>query len=153
HAIAPPDAMTQSKPARGRAARPRDRASKSENGAPGEGWEDAPAGLFLARTDGRVVRANREFARMLGYASAEDATQAVVPVGEGIREVPITRADGTTFWGICSERRGEREAEGLVRGILVDATALRAAGALGLRDQKMEAIGRLAGGIAHDFNN
>jgi PAS domain S-box-containing protein len=89
-------------------------------------FENAVLAIFQADFDGRLIRANREFARMFGYDSPEDVTASVRDVGSDLFADPAQwgeilrrcerdpqatalenlyrRKDGGTFWGSLNLR-------------------------------------------------
>ncbi|KYF65247.1 PAS domain-containing hybrid sensor histidine kinase/response regulator [Sorangium cellulosum] len=131
----------------------------------------APAGLYVASLDGRLVDCNEALARLLGYGSREEALAAAdlvlggcvagaKPTSAGAIESCLMRRDGSAVRVMRTEALTEAGGERLVVGAIVDLSTSRSSEdrrrelSEELRQaQKMEAVGRLAGGIAHDYNN
>ena len=89
-------------------------------------FENSALAIFQSTFDGKVIRVNREFARMFGYASPEDAANSIRNVATDVYADPARRAeiirlrekdpalqkfenlyrrkDGGTFWGLLSVR-------------------------------------------------
>ncbi|RJQ78961.1 MAG: response regulator [Desulfobacteraceae bacterium] len=137
-------------------------------------FEEDITGDFLMSLDGRIIECNQAFARIFGYASAEEVKSAdkerfypSKPNGkqllrgllregrtEGI-ELELTHRSGRPIYCI-GNLVGHLDDSGALKeigGYLFDDTK-RVLLEKDLRQaQKMESIGTLAGGIAHDFNN
>jgi PAS domain S-box-containing protein len=64
-------------------------------------FENAPAGVFYSTVDGRIIQVNEEYARIMGFRSAEDARETINRSSAG---------------EVLYEKAGERE--GLIAGAL-----------------------------------
>jgi len=58
-------------------------------------FENAPVGIFHSTVEGKIIRVNAEFARIMGYSSPEELQQAInrSSVSETIYDRPEERAD------------------------------------------------------------
>jgi len=138
--------------------------------------ETAPVGIARTTPDGRVVTANQEFARILGYPEEESLLdqdpdlgaeiyadpndrQALIQILEkaGVvrdQEVRGRRRDGTAMWVRISAALERADGgEPTILAFVQDITRERSLEEQLVHAQKMEAVGALAGGMAHDFNN
>ena len=144
-------------------------------------FESAPEAVALLDLDGRVMRTNREFASLFGFAATESTgrllSELIIPVDQ-IDETRMIGAAGHSGERVSAECERLRKdgshvhvaltaapvsIEGRTIGVYTihrDITERKLAEAEQDRLQtrlrqaeKMEAVGRLAGGIAHDFNN
>jgi PAS domain S-box-containing protein len=132
------------------------------------------SGFYIINPEGVLLMCNHVFAKMLGYAKAEDI------LGENIkifyrdqtlrsqltaelsnakkviqREVEFVNKDGSPMNVLINAvgRFDERGRLLEIQGYLMDITQQKNLEAQLLQAQKMESIGTMAGGVAHDFNN
>jgi two-component system, cell cycle sensor histidine kinase and response regulator CckA len=136
--------------------------------------EDAPFGIYRCLWEGRLLRANPAFQRMLGYENLEELLEIdfvrdvfissgdfhklrnLFDGGKEFKDVAVElkRKDGTQITVRCTGR-SVREGDGLacLDVFAEDVTEKRILEQQLRMAGKMEAVGRLSGGIAHDFNN
>jgi two-component system cell cycle sensor histidine kinase/response regulator CckA len=137
-------------------------------------FEEDLTGEFISTPDGQILACNPAFARILGFASVEeamgcnleslypdhkmrDAYLALLQREKKIeyRETELYRRDGQPVQ-LIEKAIGTFDAQGRlieIKGYLFDITERKGLEEQLRQSQKMEAIRRLSNRIAHDFNN
>lgn len=138
-------------------------------------WETSVDGMRLTDADGRMVRVNEAFCRLVGKARSElegqlmtvvYAAEEAESVLERYRDRYSQRAlrfrsescrrlwDGRQVWLEVSNSFLAVEGQApLVLSLIRDVTQRKRMEQRLIEAQKLESLGVLAGGIAHDFNN
>jgi len=138
-------------------------------------FDNSPVGISVASPEGKLVRTNPAYQKMLGYTEDElhrnfaDITHRD-DVGENMRlfkemvdgkrnqyllEKRYIRKDGSILWAHMTVT-AIRDLNGTFKynfAMIEDMTERKKLEDQLRHAQKMEAIGQLAGGVAHDFNN
>ncbi|MEK6779725.1 MAG: PAS domain S-box protein, partial [Candidatus Deferrimicrobiota bacterium] len=138
--------------------------------------ETSPDGIVRFDHEGKILMANRQCVRMLGYESAEEVLgrsifEFIAPEDHErtakdlkrlldtgsipLMRYTLIRSGGTHFPAessgtIVTDREGK---PGSVIAVVRDVTEKDALEKQLFQAMKMEAVGRLAGGLAHDINN
>jgi len=137
-------------------------------------FEEDLTGEFISTPNGQILACNRAFARILGFASVEEAMscniESLYPDHKTretylellqkekkieYRETELYRRDGQPVQ-LIEKAIGTFDAQGRlieIKGYLFDITERKGLEEQLRQSQKMEAISRLSNRIAHDFNN
>lgn len=138
-------------------------------------FDNSPVGISVASPEGKLIRTNPAFQKMLGYTEDEmhrDFAQITHrdDVGKNMQlfkemvdgkrnqywlEKRYIRKDGGILWAHTTVT-AIRDHKGTFKynfAIIEDMTERKKLEDQLRHAQKMEAIGQLAGGVAHDFNN
>ncbi|MGH6988313.1 MAG: ATP-binding protein, partial [Stellaceae bacterium] len=137
-------------------------------------FADAPVGIALLGTEGRIEEANRALAALLGAPVSEligraladfiigddrgkvaDSVAGAAANGGPAHPVDVRLLGPRETWASLFVGRlegGEAGDTGLVLHA-IDTTEQKNLEAQFAQSQRMQAVGQLAGGVAHDFNN
>lgn len=137
-------------------------------------FEQSTMPVFLATTEGVMLRCNRAAARLLGVeepaalvgcpmsdflpetSAWDEEVRALLDAGtvRGVEE-PWRGADGRNLWVLRSGTLVEDPDTGerVILRTAQDITERRGLEERLARTERLEAMGQLAGGVAHDFNN
>jgi two-component system cell cycle sensor histidine kinase/response regulator CckA len=135
-------------------------------------FDEAPLGIILVDSDGRITECNNAFATMLGrkfdeikghdfknLITDDEAREGIVlaigKIEEGQQLLAPLEVSLKAQKGALETQMHARKFKSGGNAVLhfIDLSEKKALEAQFVQSQKMQAIGQLAGGIAHDFNN